>query len=69
MLEPDTEDAQGDIISAEEIEKAAHGFLVKSCASREKPTRKWLKLMSWESYTAPGFHYQRPDGRWAAAMS
>lgn len=30
VLEPDTEDAQGDIISAEEIEKAAHGFLVKS---------------------------------------
>jgi len=30
VLEPDTEDAQGDVISAEEIEKTAHDYLVKS---------------------------------------
>jgi hypothetical protein len=30
VLEPDTVDAQGDIISAEEIEKTAHNFMLKS---------------------------------------
>lgn len=30
VLEPDTEDAQGDVISAEEIEKAAHDYLISS---------------------------------------
>jgi len=54
VLEPDTEDAQGDVISAEDIEEAAHGYLerARKVKARHKgdPIEKAFPV---ESYIAP----------------
>ena len=52
VLEPETVDAQGDIISAEEIEKAAHKFLAKSRVVGEKH-KSQAQAEVVESYIAP----------------
>jgi len=52
VLEPDTVDSQGDIISADEIEKAAHRFLVKSRIVGDRHSKK-AKAEVVESYIAP----------------
>lgn len=52
VLEPDTEDTQGDIISAGEIEKAAHRFLVASRTVGDSH-RKPAGAQVVESYIAP----------------
>jgi hypothetical protein len=52
VLEPDTEDTQGDIIAADEIEKAAHRFLVASRMVGDSH-RKPAGAQVVESYIAP----------------
>ena len=52
VLEPDSVDAQGDKISSEEIEKAAHKFMVKSRVIGEGHS-KTTKAEPVESYIAP----------------
>lgn len=52
VLEPDSMDAQGDIINADEIEKAAHYFLTKSRTIGDKHKKKAPAELV-ESYTAP----------------
>jgi len=52
VLEPDTVDSQGDIISAAEIEKAAHKFLVKSRVVGDRHSKK-ANAEVVESYIAP----------------
>jgi len=52
VLEPDTVDSQGDTISADEIEKAAHRFLVKSRVVGDRHSKK-AKAEVVESYIAP----------------
>ena len=52
VLEPETVDAQGDIISAEVIEKAAHSFLAKSRIIGKQHKGKALADVV-ESYIAP----------------
>jgi len=52
VLEPDVEDAQGDMVSEEEIEKAAHGFLVKSRVIGKNHVER-AKADVVESYIAP----------------
>jgi len=49
VLEPDTPDAQGDVISAEEIEKAAHEFLHRSrvIGRQHKEVAKAYPVESW----------------------
>lgn len=52
VLEPETEDTQGDIVSAEEIEKAAHHFLIASRTVGDRH-RNPAKAAVVESYIAP----------------
>lgn len=52
VLEPDTPDSQGDVISADEIEKAAHRFLVKSRVIGLRHSKK-APAEVVESYIAP----------------
>jgi cation transport regulator ChaB len=52
VLEPETVDAQGDIISAEVIEKAAHNFLAKSRIIGKQHKGKAMAEVV-ESYIAP----------------
>lgn len=52
VLEPDTEDSQGDIMTEEEIEKTAHFFLTKSRTIGERH-RKKAQAEVVESYIAP----------------
>ncbi|MCD6318092.1 hypothetical protein J7M02_03375 [Candidatus Aerophobetes bacterium] len=52
-LEPDVVDAQGDIVSVEDIEKAAHDFLIASRKIDEMHTRISDKCYPVESYLAP----------------
>jgi len=53
VLEPETVDAQGDIISDEEIEKAAHRFLLVCQKIGEMHRKLNPKLKVVESYVAP----------------
>lgn len=52
VLEPETVDTQGDVISADEIEKAAHRFLVKSRVISDRHSKK-ADAEVVESYVAP----------------
>jgi hypothetical protein len=52
VLEPDTVDSQGDVIAADEIEKAAHKFLVKSRVVGNRHNEP-AKAEVVESYVAP----------------
>lgn len=52
VLEPDTVDSQGDVISAEEIEKAAHRFLQDSRTIGDSH-RKAAQAQVVESFIAP----------------
>lgn len=52
VLEPDTEDLQGDIISAEEIEKTAHGYLKNARKVKDRHVAK-TDACPVESYIAP----------------
>ena len=52
VLEPDTEDAHGDLISSEEIEKAAHFFMQKSRTIGESHI-KAAEAQVVESFIAP----------------
>ena len=52
VLEPETEDSQGDVIGAEEIERTAHGFLLESRRIGLGHTRKILAAPV-ESFVAP----------------
>ncbi|MBW2672593.1 MAG: hypothetical protein JRD89_04140, partial [Deltaproteobacteria bacterium] len=52
VLEPDTVDTQGDTISADEIEAAAHRFLVKSRVVGDRHSKR-AKAEVVESYIAP----------------
>jgi hypothetical protein len=52
VMEPDSVDSQGDVISADEIEKAAHRFLVKSRIIGDRHRRK-APAVPVESYVAP----------------
>lgn len=52
VLEPDTEDLQGDVISAEDIEKAAHRFMIESRMMGEQH-EKPADAAPVESYIAP----------------
>ena len=53
VLQPDIEDLQGDVISQEEIAKAAHSFVenVQTFGIQHNTISKKIKL--WESYLAP----------------
>ena len=52
VLEPETVDAQGDIISADVIEKSAHSFLAKSrVIGKQHKGRAKAEVV--ESYIAP----------------
>jgi uracil-DNA glycosylase family 4 len=52
VLEPDFIDSQGDIINAEEVEKASHFFMENSRVIGERHKKK-LDAVLVESYTAP----------------
>ena len=52
VLEPETEDSQGDVIGVEEIERTAHGFLLESRRIGLGHTRKILAAPV-ESFVAP----------------
>lgn len=52
VLVPDVEDLQEDIVSAEEVEKAAHGFLMKYRAAGEMHKSE-APAVPVESYIAP----------------
>lgn len=56
VLEPDSEDAQGDIIKADTIEKAAHDYLVKSRTIYNSHS-SLAKCEVVESYIAPSDFY------------
>lgn len=63
VLSPGVRDSQGDIASAEEIEKAAHGFLVKYRKHDVQHSECAIEAATVESYVAPvDFEIQAPDG-------
>jgi|SRR6185437_1812219 len=53
VLEPDLPDSQGDIVSPEEIQKAAHRYLVESRKSDTQHNEQPNKVEIVESYVAP----------------
>jgi hypothetical protein len=63
VLEPDTEDSQGDVISADDIEKTAHDYLIDSRVVGSGHT-KAIKAHPVESYLAPvDFEVEGPHGK------
>lgn len=63
VLSPGVRDSQGDIASAEEIEKAAHGFLVKYRKHDVQHSERAIEAATVESYVAPvDFEMEAPDG-------
>ncbi len=63
VLSPGVRDSQDDIASAEEIEKAAHGFLVKYRKHDVQHSERAIEPATVESYVAPvDFEMQAPDG-------
>ena len=63
VLSPGVRDSQGDIASAEEIEKAAHRFLVKYRKHDVQHSEQAIEAAPVESYVAPvDFEMQAPDG-------
>lgn len=52
VLEPDTEDTQGDVISIDEIEKAAHFYMINSRVVGARHKRE-MEAKVIESYLAP----------------
>lgn len=63
VLEPDTEDLQGDIIEAEEIEKAAHDWMVNSQKGGLMHTELVPGAKVVESFISPAdFYVQKSDG-------
>jgi hypothetical protein len=63
VLEPDIEDLQGDIVSADDIEKAAHDWMANSRAAglMHKDLIPGAKVV--ESYTAPAdLDFETPTG-------
>lgn len=53
VYEPDIEDTQGDVATAEEIEKAAHGFLEQYNQMSIEHERLTSQAKVVESYVAP----------------
>jgi len=53
VLQPDVVDSQGDRVSAEEIEKAAHRFLVESRKSDVQHSEQPANVDVIESFVAP----------------
>jgi len=53
VLEPNLEDSQGDIITPEEIEKAAHRYLVESRKQDVQHSTNPAAVYPVESYVAP----------------
>lgn len=63
VLEPDTEDLQGDILEAEEIEKAAHDWMVNSQKGGLMHTELVPGAKVVESFISPAdFYVQKSDG-------
>lgn len=63
VLSPGVRDSQGDIASAEEIEKAAHRFLVKYRKHDVQHSEQAIEAAPVESYIAPvDFEMEAPDG-------
>lgn len=52
VLEPEVEDLQGDVVSAEEIEKAAHDYMVFSRTIGDAH-KSWTEAAPVESFIAP----------------
>lgn len=64
VLEPDTVDAQGDTISADDIEKAAHGYLAKSRKIKVRHNNEVKTVNVVESYISPqDMTMSGPNGR------
>jgi hypothetical protein len=53
VLQPNTEDAQGDVISKEEIAKASHAFMESCQQIGVQHTTVNPQIKIWESYLAP----------------
>jgi SAM-dependent methyltransferase len=63
VLSPDEVDSQGDVISAEDIEKAAHGFMGTSRIIGSEHGAP-IEAHPVESYIAPqDLHFDGPDGK------
>lgn len=63
VLEPDVEDTQGDMVSAEDIEQAAHFYLKEARVVGRAHRTKALKAAPVESYIAPvDFEMESPSG-------
>lgn len=71
VLEPDLEDSQGDVISAEEIEKAAHDYMEHSQLADEQHDESEAGAVLVENYLAKEDHYVGDEpvrkGAWVQA--